>query len=157
MSILFTTIWGALYLGVLLILMLPALRWPNKRWLAFAMLALFVCDRVAVNVLLPPEVALGYLAFAYMLFALGIVLTHRARVVGTALLFTSAALGFGALGLLDRDTVGTLQETAGLIAMISIVKRPRNGAGRHVSLDHRVAGVRRSGIVDAVPRRAAHK
>lgn len=136
--ILFSTSWGALYLALLTLTMLPALLFlPASRWLAAAMILLFVCDRIAVNTL-PETLALFFLAFAYFLVAIAVVITHQGRsaiVVGICL--TISVIGFiaGGFGILGWDATGTLQEIAGFVAMISIVVR-RDGGHRHASLGH---------------------
>ncbi len=132
---LFTSEWGALYLVVLALLMTPCLFFRNRRYLALAMFLLFACDRLAVNVL-PQELALGFLAFAYMLVTIAIVVTHSGRtaaIAGIALLITSLIFVAGSLGVADWDTAGTIQEICGLIAMLSIIFRRHDG-GSHAVL-----------------------
>lgn len=129
---LFTTQWGLLYLVVLAVLMLPALLFPSKRWLAASMFLLFICDRVAVG-LLPPDLALFFLAFAYFLVTVAVVLTHQrlaAKIVGVALLITSIAFIAGGFEIIDWDIAGSIQEACGLVAMLAIIFRHQNG--RHV-------------------------
>lgn len=126
---LFTTFWGALYLSVLTVLMGPCLLSHKKRWLAAAMFFLFACDRASVN-LLPPDLALFFLAVAYMLVSAAVVITHTgggARLVGGALLFTSLAFILGGFGVIDWDITGSLQEAAGLVAMLAIIGGRYNG------------------------------
>lgn len=136
---LFTTGWGLLYLTVLTVLMVPALWSSPRRWLAVAMILLFVIDRVSVNAL-PPELSLFFLAFAYTLVAFAVTITHRgraARLVGAALLATSIALIAGGFGLIDWDISGTAQEICGLIAMLSIIWGNHHGSGVIQRLDDR--------------------
>jgi hypothetical protein len=158
--LLFTTGWGLLYLVVLALLMGPALLFKAKRWLAFAMFLLFICDRVAVN-LLPPAVALSFLAFAYMLVAVAVVSTHRgtsARIMAAALLVTSIAFVFGSYGSINWDTTGTIQETCGLIAMLAVISRRQNGGTAHAARNTDLAAAdRRAAPGAAVARREARK
>lgn len=141
MSMLFTTEWGALYLVVLLLLMVPSLFSRERRWLALYMLMLFACDRIAVMTLshLDNATSLYFLAWAYMVVAVGVVLTHTAVLVGVALVLTSVTFVFGGLGLLTWSDTGLVQEVMGYIAMLSIVLRRGGGMGRHVSVDDRLA------------------
>lgn len=156
---LFTTVWGLLYLAVLVLLMGPALLRAERRWLAAAMFLLFVLDRLAVNAL-PQELALFFLAFAYTLVAFAVTITHRgraAKLVGAALLATSIALIAGGFALIDWDIAGTIQELCGLIAMVSIIWGNRHGPGVIQSLDGRAAGPRSDLAGSAVSRREARK
>lgn len=136
---LFTTFWGLLYLTVLTVLMVPALWNSSRRWLAVAMILLFIIDRVSVNAL-PPELSLFFLAFAYTLVAFAVTITHRgraARLVGASLLATSIALIAGGFGLIDWDISGTAQEICGLIAMLSIIWGNHHGSGVIQRMDAR--------------------
>lgn len=137
MSLLFTTGWGALYLAVLVLTMVPSLFSRERRWLAMYMFALFVCDRVAVMALshLDNATSLYFLAWAYMLVAVGVVLTHTAVLIGVCLLLTSLAFIAGGFGFIDWEWTGTIQEVLGYIAMFSIVLRKGGGSKRHVSVD----------------------
>lgn len=158
MSVLFTTGWGALYLAVLLILMVPALFWHTKRYLALGMMLLFACDRAAVNTL-EPEIALAFLAFAYMLVAVAVVLTHPGRaaiIASAALIFTSIAFIAGAFGWLDWDTTASAQELLGLIAMISIIFR-KTGGGHAASGTGRARDSRRDLAGGLAPQRHHRK
>jgi hypothetical protein len=142
---LFTSPWGALYLGVLVVLMTPCLLSHNKRWLALYMFMLFGIDRVTVN-MLHPELALFFLAFAYTLVAFAVTITHRgtaARIMAAALAATSIAFIAGGFGLIDWDITGTLQEVCGLIAMLSVIWRRHDGSGFIHTLDSGPPGVRR--------------
>jgi len=133
MTLLFTTVWGALYLGVLFILMLPMLWRPERRWMAMGMIGLWVCDRLAVHTL-PPDLSLFFLAFAYMLVALAVVVTHRggiSRVVGGAMLVTSMTFVIGGFGIFDWDTTGTIQEISGAVAMVAIFFFGGQNGSRH--------------------------
>ena len=159
MSILFTSIWGAVYLTVLLVMMTPMLWRPNRRWLAGSMFLLFFCDRMAVN-LLPSDLALFFLAFAYMLVTLAIVVTFTgfaAKILGGALLLTSIAFIAGGFGAIDWDTTGTAQEVLGLIAMLSIIWRRPDGARSSGLADDRADGGRRDLPAGASPRQSARK
>lgn len=156
---LFTTEWGALYLVVLLFLMLPALLFENRRWLALSMFLLFGLDRVAVN-LLPPVLALYFLAFAYTSVAVAVTVTHSgrsARIIGAALITTSVAFIAGGFGLIDWDITGTIQEICGLIAMLSIIWRRHDGAGLIQPVDGRPAGRRPDLAGSVAERRQARK
>lgn len=156
---LFTTQWGALYLVVLLFLMLPALWFDNRRWLALSMLLLFCLDRVAVNAL-PPSLALCFLAFAYTLVAVAVTFTHSgraAKILGGALITTSVAFIAGGFGLIDWDITGTIQEICGLIAMLSIIWRRHDGAGLIQHLDGRAPGHRPDLAGSVAQRREARK
>lgn len=139
MSLLFTTGWGALYLVVLLLTMVPSLFSRERRWLAMYMFVLFVCDRGAVLALshLDNATALYFLAWAYMVVAVGVVLTHTAVLMGICLVLTSLAFIAGGFGLLDWEWTGTIQEVLGYIVMFSIVLRKGGGSKRHVSVDGR--------------------
>lgn len=158
--ILFTTIWGAIYLTVLVVLMGPSLLSLKRRWLALSMFLLFVCDRVSVNSL-PPELALFFLAFAYTLVSVAVTLTHiglAAKLMAGALLVTSIAFIAGGLGLIDWDTTGTIQEVCGLIAMLSIIFRRHNGGRTHAAgIDDRAWPHRRAAPGRAVAQRKAGK
>lgn len=132
--LLYTTGWGLLYLAVLVALMTPCLFFANRRYLAGAMFLLFACDRMAVN-LLQPDQALGFLSFAYILVTVAVVMTHAGRsaiVMGVALLVTSIAFIAGALGVIDWDATGTIQELCGLIAMLAVIFRREHGGRAHV-------------------------
>lgn len=155
-GLLWTTPWGAGYLALLAATMLPAMLFlPASRYLAMAMVGLFICDRLAVNQL-PDTMALFFLAFAYLLVAVAIVFTHQgkaAAVVGVCLVLTSIAFITGGFGIVDWDAAGTVQEVAGVIAMTSIVVRRKGGGGlsharirhdRPVDRGHRAAGVAHS-------------
>lgn len=139
MSLLFTTGWGALYLVVLLLTMVPSLFSRERRWLAMYMFVLFVCDRGAVLALshLDNATSLYFLAWAYMVVAVGVVLTHTAVLMGICLVLTSLAFIAGGFGLLDWEWTGTIQEVLGYIAMFSIVLRKGGGSKRHASVDGR--------------------
>lgn len=156
---LFTSFWGAVYLIVLVLLMLPSLFFHNRRWLALYMFMLFALDRVAVN-MLPPELALFFLSFAYTLVAIAVTLTHRgvaARIVGAALVTTSIAFIAGGFSLIDWDITGTLQEICGLIAMLSIIWRRHDGSGVIYSLDDRAPPVRSDPARGLASRRTSRK
>lgn len=131
-GLLFTTEWGALYLALLVVTMIPAMLFlPASRYLAMAMVGLFVCDRLAVTHL-PDTMALFFLAFAYLLVAVAVVFTHQgkaAAIAGLCLVLTSMAFIAGGFGIVDWDAAGTVQEAAGVIAMISIVVRRKGGGG----------------------------
>jgi hypothetical protein len=137
--ILYSTEWGALYLALLVISMLPAmLLLPASRWLAMAMILLFICDRIAVN-MLPETLALFFLAFAYFLVAIAIVITHQGRsavIVGLCLTVSVIAFIGGGFGIVSWDATGTVQEITGLIAMVSIIVRRQGGGHKHASVDH---------------------
>ncbi len=159
MSILFTTIWGAIYLIVLLVLMIPMLFRHNRRWLAGSMFFLWLLDRAAVN-LLPPDFALYFLAFAYMLVTMAIVVTFTGtavKILSMALLLTSIAFIAGGFGFIDWDITGTLQEVLGLIAMLSIIWRRPDGARRNQHADDRAPGGGHSVAAGASPRQSARK
>jgi hypothetical protein len=159
MSLLFSTGWGALYLIVLLILMLPALAFPAKRWLALWMLFLWVLDRTAVA-LLPPDLALFFLAFAYTFVAVAARTTHRgiaAMIMSGCLVGTSIAFIGGGYGGIDWDTAGSIQEALGLIAMLSIIWRRPDGARLNQHADGRASGVRRDLVGGAAARHQARK
>ncbi len=138
MNLLFTTSWGALYLGVLLVLMLPMLWRPERRWMAMGMIGLWFCDRLAVNTL-PPDLSLFFLAFAYALVALAVVVTHRggiSRIVAGAMSVTSMTFIIGGFGVFDWDTTGTIQEISGAVAMVAIFFfGGHNGSRRAVPMD----------------------
>jgi len=156
---LFTTFWGALYLGVLLLLMLPALAFPAKRWLAVWMIFLWALDRTAVA-LLPPDLALFFLAFAYTFVAVAARSTHNGRaatIMALCLVGTSAAFIVGGYGGIDWDLAGSTQELLGLIAMLSIIWRRPDGARRNQPYDGRAPGVRSGDARGAVARQQARK
>jgi hypothetical protein len=124
MSWFFTTAWGLGYLVVMVLSMLPAffLR-PERRWLAMGIVGLWICDRAAVHAL-APDLALFFLAFAYLLVALAVVATYRglvSRVVAAALSITSMAFIIGGFGLIDWDITGAIQELSGVVAMATIL------------------------------------
>lgn len=159
MSLLFSTGWGALYLAVLLLLMLPALAYPSKRWLALWMLFLFALDRTSVA-LLPPDLALFFLAFAYTFVAVAARTTHRgiaAMIMAGCLVGTSIAFIAGGFGRIDWDMAGTIQEALGLIAMLSILWRRPDGARLNQHADGRASGVRRDLAGSVAARREARK
>lgn len=159
MSLLFSTGWGALYLAVLLLLMLPALAYPAKRWLALWMLFLFALDRTSVA-LLPPDLALFFLAFAYTFVAVAARTTHRgiaAMIMAVCLVGTSIAFIAGGFGRIDWDMAGTIQEALGLIAMLSILWRRPDGARLNQHADGRASGVRRDLAGSVAARREARK
>ena len=159
MSILFTSVWGAVYLTVLLVMMTPMLWRPNRRWLAGSMFLLWICDRLAVN-LLPADLALFFLAFAYMLVTLAIVVTFTgfaAKILGGALLLTSIAFIAGGFGAIDWDTTGTAQEVLGLIAMLSIIWRRPDGTRSNRLADGYPPGGRGDLAHVTSARREAHK
>lgn len=160
MSLMFTTGWGALYLVVLLATMVPALFYKDKRWLALYMIALFVCDRAAVAFIERSDNAtsLYFLAWAYMLVTVGVIVTHRAVLVGVCLVLTSLAFIAGGFGVLSWDWTGTIQEVLGYIAMFSILLRPRGGSRRHVGLDDGAhdSGRRLAGVAHPARRQTRH-
>lgn len=136
MNWLYSTEWGLLYLIVLLALMVPAL-FGARRWLAVAMLCLFICDRAAVN-LLPPMLALFFLAFAYTLMCIAVAFTHstrQAKLVGVTMLVTSLVFIAGGFNFVTWDVAGTVQEICGLIAMLAIISRNTDGARSHAGRD----------------------
>lgn len=159
MTWLFSTEWGALYLFVLVVLMLPALAFPAKRWLALWMLFLWVLDRTAVS-LLPPDLALFFLAFAYTFVAVAARTTHTgpaATIMAGCLVGTSIAFIAGGYGGIDWDTAGSIQEALGLIAMLSIIWRRPDGARLNQHADGRAPGVRRDLAGGASARQQARK
>lgn len=127
----FSTFWGALYLGVLLALMVPALFVRRVRLLAASMLLLEIVDRISVTYL-PPEKALTYLAFGYFLIAVYLALGHpqirKNLIVAFFLTIVSAALISGSFGWIDWDATGTVQESCGLFAMLTIIWPRRHGS-----------------------------
>lgn len=155
---LYSTEWGALYLAVLIILMGPSLMSRPRRWLAASMFMLWACDRWAVA-LLPPELALFYLAFAYTLVSVAVVLTHPRRagaIVAFTMVLTSCAFIAGGFGLLTWDMAGTSQELLGLIAMLVIVGGKHDG--HHYPATHdRSAGHQRPDPHGAHAREQARK
>jgi len=159
MSLLFTTPWGALYLAVLILLMLPALAYPAKRWLALWMLFLWGLDRTAVS-LLPPDLALFFLAFAYTFVAVAARTTHRgiaAMIMAGCLVGTSIAFIAGGFGRIDWDIAGSIQEGLGAIAMLSIIWRRPDGARLNQPADGRAPGVRHDLAGGAAARQQARK
>jgi hypothetical protein len=130
MSFFFTTIWGALYLGVLLVTMVPALWFRRLRVMAATMIFLAFVDRMSVT-FLPPDVALAFLSVCY--FALAVFLTFvppvTVRNLGVAfcLSATAAALIAGSFEWLNWDITGTIQESFGAIAMATIIWPGRHG------------------------------
>ena len=142
---LYTSFWGALYLGVLVVLMGPSLLSHKRRWLAAAMLFLFACDRAAVN-LLPPDLALFFLAVAYMLVSGAVVITHfggGARLTAGAILLTSLTFILGGFEVINWDTTGSIQEAAGLVAMLAIIGGRYDGTRVHFRRDDRAVLPRR--------------
>lgn len=159
MTLLFSTEWGALYLAVLLLLMLPALRYPAKRWLALWMLFLWALDRTAVS-LLPHDLALFFLAFAYTFVAVAARTTHRgiaAMIMAACLVGTSIAFIGGGYGSISWDIAGSIQEALGLIAMLSIIWRRPDGARLNQHADGRASGVRRDLAGGVTARQQARK
>lgn len=156
---LFTTFWGGLYLAVLLLLMVPALAFPHKRWLALWMFFLWALDRTAVG-FLPPDLALFFLAFAYTFVATAAKATHRglaSTIMALCLVGTSIAFIVGGYSGIDWDTAGTIQETLGAIAMLSIILRGPDGARRNQYNDGRTAGLRRGAATGTSARQQARK
>jgi len=131
MSFFFTTGWGALYLAVLLVTMVPALWIRPARIMASSMLALELCDRISVT-FLPDDKALTYLAFGYFLIAIALVFFHAqvGRNLGVAFCLTvvSATLLAGSFDWLSWDWAGTIQEAFGAIAMATIIWPRKNGS-----------------------------
>lgn len=159
MTLLFSTGWGALYLAVLLLLMLPAMAYPAKRWLALWMLFLWALDRTAVA-LLPPDLALFFLAFAYTFVAVAARTTHRgiaAMVMAGCLVGTSIAFIGGGFGRIDWDMAGSIQEALGLIAMLSIIWRRPDGARLNQPNDGRAPPVRSGDANGVTARQQARK
>jgi len=159
MSLLFSTEWGALYLAVLLLLMLPALLFPAKRWLALWMLFLWGLDRISVA-LLPPDLALFFLAFAYTFVAVAARSTHNGRaatLMAVCLVGTSAAFIVGGYDGISWDIAGSIQELLGLIAMLSIIWRRPDGARRNQRDDGRAPAVRSGAVAGATARQQARK
>ena len=159
MSLFFSTFWGALYLAVLLLLMLPALAFPAKRWLALWMMFLWGLDRMAVA-LLPPDLALFFLAFAYTFVAVAARSTHNGRsatLMAVCLVGTSAAFIVGGFGGIDWDIAGSIQELLGLIAMLSIIWRRPDGARHNQPYDGRAPTVRSGSVAGVTARQQTRK
>jgi len=158
-GLLWSTGWGALYLCVLLALMVPTLFIEAKRWLALYMVLLFVADRGAVGLISQWDNAttLFFLAWAYFMVTVGVILTHRAILMGVMLIVTSLALTFSGFGLISWDLAGVVQEVCGYIAMLWIFFG-RAGTHRHVKVDDPAdrSGPDRFGSA-APARRQAHK
>lgn len=131
MNLLFTTGWGALYMVLVIGLMGWAFTYSAVRVYAGVIIGLWVADRIAVNSL-EPLMALLYLAYAYTLSAITLFLFYWGRtsvVVGSMLLFTAVAFALGRVEALSWDVVGSIQEGAGLLAMIFIIWRRGDDIG----------------------------
>jgi len=135
-----------------LVLMGWAWTFPKVRLFANVMIGLWVVDRLAANTL-PPNLMMLYFTYVYTICLVTLLAFHWGTisiVVASMFSITAIACGLGSFGYLSWDITGSIQESAGVIAMIFILWRRSNGNSSPVSGSHMAPNRLERGFVGSV-------